>query len=331
MDYRDTLNLPRTDFPMKANLKEKEEQIQKFWEENKIYEKILEKNRNRPKAILHDGPPYANGEPHIGTAFGKVLKDMVNRFNLFTGFYAYFKPGWDCHGQPIELKALDELNINDLSKIDKLTIRKKCEEFALKYVDLQRSLFKRFGIFADWDNAYLTLSRDYEAKVIEMFKLLYEKGYIYRALKPIYWCKSCKTALAEAEVEYSNLPSPSIYVLFPFTAKSINTLENLLNKTIKRCGIVIWTTTPWTLPGNLAVTLHPEFNYVLVKTILDNESCYLLLVKDLVEIVFGKLNLKIEEVIDLKTSWLDNLEYIHPIESHLNGKILFDDYVSREE
>lgn len=331
MDYKNTLNLPKTGFSMKANLIEKEPQIQKFWEENKIYEKILEKNKNNPKFVLHDGPPYSNGEIHMGHILNKTLKDILNRYKLLNGFYSYYKPGWDCHGLPIEQRTIEELKIKDITKIDKRLVRKKSEEIALKYFKIQREQFKRLGVIGAWDDPYLTLTKEYESKIIEVFKKLYEKGYIYRALKSIQWCKNCRTALADAEVEYMNLPSPSIYVFFPFTNDSIQKLEEITSKKLDRCGVLIWTTTPWTLPGNLAVTLNPDFEYALVKTTIKEERWNMLIVKELVENVFNKIGLKVEEVVEVNPQKLEYLEYTRPVEENPNGKIILDTFVSKEE
>jgi isoleucyl-tRNA synthetase len=331
MDYKDTLNLPKTSFSMKANLVEKEPSLQKFWEENKIYEKILEKNKNNEKFVLHDGPPYANGDVHIGTALNKILKDIVNRFQLLNGKYSYFKVGWDCHGLPIELKALEELKVKDPASVDKMLIRKKSEEFARKYINIQREQFKRLGVFADWENPYFTFLKEYEAKIIEAFKLLYQKGYIYRALKPIYWCKSCKTALADAEVEYAILPSYSIYVLLEVLPDSVEKLSQRTGKVLGKVGILIWTTTPWTLPGNLAVTVNPDFIYSLVQVKINGERIYILVVKELVQTVFSKLGLTIEEEIDISAGQLEGLEYKRPIEEKPMGKIILDKFVSKQE
>ncbi len=331
MDYKNTLNLPKTGFSMKANLIEKEPKILKFWEENKIYEKILEKNKNNPKFVLHDGPPYANGEIHIGHILNKTLKDILNRYKLLKGYYSYYKPGWDCHGLPIEQRTIEELKIKDISTADKMMVIKRSYEIATKYASIQKEQFKRLGVLGAWDDPYLTLSKDYESKVIEAFKKLYEKGYIYRALKSIQWCKHCKTALADAEVEYKNLASPSIYVIFNFTAGSVRKLRDVTGKGIENCAVMVWTTTPWTLPGNLAVTLNPEFKYALVKTHLFNKNYHLLVVLDVVESVFNKLGLKVEEIQEVRPDKLEYLEYHRPIEDKPLGKIILDSFVSKEE
>ncbi|MDN5364320.1 MAG: isoleucyl-tRNA synthetase [Eubacteriales bacterium] len=256
-DYSHTLNLPRTEFPMRANLPKREPEILKFWEEKKIYRKMQEKNAGRPKFILHDGPPYANGDIHLGHTLNKILKDIIVKFKSMDGYQAPFVPGWDTHGLPIEQQAIKALGLNR-RQISPLEFRQKCKEYALKYVNIQREQFKRLGCFGDWDNPYLTLQPHYEARQIEVFGEMAKKGYIYKGLKPVYWCAECETALAEAEVEYGDKKSPSIYVKFP-----VKDGRGLFAP--EKTSIVIWTTTPWTLPANVAICLHPDFEYVLVR------------------------------------------------------------------
>ena len=203
MDYKDTLNLPRTDFSMKANLTQREPNILQFWEEEKVYEKILQDNR--PAAfVLHDGPPYANGLIHIGHALNKVLKDVVIKYNVLRGYKCYFRPGWDCHGLPVEHQLFKEIK-KSKDEVDVLEFREQARDYALKFVDAQRRDFIRLGVFGDWFNPYLTLDRHYEACVLRLLAKLVRQGYIYRDLKPVNWCKECQTALAEAEVEYLSL------------------------------------------------------------------------------------------------------------------------------
>lgn len=256
MDYSSTLNLPKTKFPMKANLPTSEPEIQRFWEEKAVYRKLMERTAGRPKFILHDGPPYANGDIHIGTALNKILKDIVVRFASMDGFYAPYVPGWDTHGLPIELQMLKSLGMKKES-ISPVELRKACREFALKYKDIQKEQFKRLGVRGDWENPYLTLDPKYEAKQILVFGEMLKKGYIYKGLKPVYWCTSCETALAEAEVEYKDTKSPSIYVAFR--------VANGKGLVPQDTSFVIWTTTPWTLPANLAICVHPEKQYAVVE------------------------------------------------------------------
>lgn len=256
MDWSKTLNLPRTDFPMRANLPVREPEILRFWEEIGLYRLVQQKTAGRPKFILHDGPPYANGHIHLGHALNKILKDIIVKYRSMTGYDAPFIPGWDTHGLPIEQQAIKTLGINRHA-VSPLEFRRYCKEYALKFVAIQREEFKRLGVRADWDNPYLTLLPEYEARQIEVFGQMAKKGYIYKGLKPVFWCASCETALAEAEVEYAEVESPSIYVGF----KVANGKGLLPPDTV----VVIWTTTPWTLPANVAVCLHPEYFYAVVR------------------------------------------------------------------
>lgn len=260
-DYNKTINLPRTDFPMRAGLPKREPDMLKAFEEAGIYRKLMEKNAGKPKFILHDGPPYANGNIHIGTAMNKILKDIIVRHRNMTGYCAPYVPGWDTHGLPIESAILKDKKV----KRDEMTIgefRDKCRDFALDFVEKQRGQFKRLGVVGDWDNPYLTLKPAFEAKQIEVFGAMAEKGYIYKGLKPVYWCPHDETALAEAEIEYADDPCTSIYV--KFQVKDDHGLLSPyadLNKTY----FVIWTTTTWTLPGNLAISLNADFDYILME------------------------------------------------------------------
>ncbi|MDN5325576.1 MAG: isoleucyl-tRNA synthetase [Moorella sp. (in: firmicutes)] len=257
MDYSKTLNLPRTDFPMRANLPQREPEILKFWEEIDIYGKVQEANRGKPKFILHDGPPYANGHLHLGHTLNKILKDIIIKYHSMNGYDAPYVPGWDTHGLPIEQQAIKNLGLNRHA-VDVVEFRNRCRDYALKYVNIQREEFKRLGVRGDWEHPYLTLEPEYEAIQIGVFGEMAKKGYIYKGLKPVYWCTDCETALAEAEVEYGEKRSPSIYVKFP-VADARGLFEP------RGSSIVIWTTTPWTLPANVAIALHPEFKYVLIQ------------------------------------------------------------------
>ncbi|MGI9951124.1 isoleucine--tRNA ligase [Moorellaceae bacterium AZ2] len=257
MDYSKTLNLPQTDFPMRANLPQREPQILKFWEENRLYQAVQEANRGKPKFILHDGPPYANGDIHLGHTLNKILKDIVVKYRSMSGYDAPYVPGWDTHGLPIEQQVIKNLGLNR-REVDVLEFRRRCRDYALKYVDIQREQFKRLGVRGDWEHPYLTLEPEYEAVEIGIFGEMAKKGYIYKGLKPVYWCMDCETALAEAEVEYEEKRSPSIYVKFP-----VMDAGGLWDP--RNSYVVIWTTTPWTLPANVAIALHPEEPYVLVE------------------------------------------------------------------
>ncbi len=276
MDYKKTLNLPQTGFPMKANLAAREPEQLKKWEEQDLYGMLRERSRDLPKFTLHDGPPYANGNIHIGTALNKILKDIVVRSRQMTGYNAGYVPGWDCHGLPIEHNVDKTLGPKkkEMSKVD---VRRECRTYAGKYVDIQREEFKRLGVMGEWDDPYLTMNYAYEAIISKQCGEFALNGSLVHSKKPIYWCCSCKTALAEAEIEYANETSPSIYVRFPLVGPPEEIDPELAGKNV---FVVIWTTTPWTLPANLAVALHPDFTYVAVET-AENEV--LILAGELVE------------------------------------------------
>ncbi len=259
MDYNQTLNLPKTDFPMKASLPQREPEIQKTWEEKQLYHQVQAnaKAAGRPKFILHDGPPYANGHIHIGTALNKILKDIVVKYKTMEGYYTPYVPGWDTHGLPIEQQVIKDTKLNRHAW-SPVEFRGHCRDYALKFFEIQREEFKKLGVGGYWERPYLTLKPEYEAKQIEVFGAMAQKGYIYKGLKPVYWCSSCETALAEAEIEYADKTSYSIYVKFA-VVDGQGILDNNTN-------LVIWTTTPWTLPANLAICLNPNFIYALVST-----------------------------------------------------------------
>lgn len=282
IDFSKTVNLPKTNFSMKANLAQREPDFIKFWQEKKIYEKLLEKNKNKPSFILHDGPPYANGHIHIGHALNKILKDIVVKYKAMQGYYTPFIPGWDCHGLPIEYQLLKELKITK-DQISQVEFRKKAKEYAQKYIDIQREEFIRLGVLGNWESPYLTMEPKYEEKIISALMKLVEEGYISKRKKPVYWCINCETSLAEAEVEYEEKISDSIYVKFPIhqSTKNFSVKDNL--------SILIWTTTPWTLPANLALAIKPDEKYVLVR--YQNEH-YILMksrVEELEELLSCKL------------------------------------------
>ena len=297
MDYTETLNLPKTDYPMRAGLPQREPEYLQKCADDMLYEKILEKNADKPSYILHDGPPYANGDIHLGHALNKILKDFIIRYKNMSGFRAPLVHGWDTHGLPIELQAIKKVGI-DRSKVSVLDFRKQCKEFALSYVDNQRKQFKRLGVLGDFDNPYLTVNKDFEAKQIEVFGEMAKKGYIYKGLKPVYWCPHDETALAEAEIEYADSKCTSIYVKFAVKDDKglFVGLENVF--------FVIWTTTPWTLPGNTAICLNPDFDYVLVKV----KDEYLIVADELCENVMQAAGYENYEKI--KTFTGKQLEYI---------------------
>ncbi len=261
MDWKKTLNLPQTDFPMKANLAKREPEFLKYWEDIRLYERMEEEGKGRPIFILHDGPPYANGHIHMGTALNKILKDFILKSRRMLGLYCPFVPGWDCHGLPIELNVEKELKIKR-GELPKVEIRKHCRSYASRFIDIQRDEFRRLGVVGDWKNPYLTMSYAYEAAIAQEFIRFLSQGYVYRQKKPVYWCIHCLTALAEAEVEYHLHKSPSIYVKFPLKDDALAVLSGL---NTKKVFLLIWTTTPWTLPANLAVALNPELDYVVVE------------------------------------------------------------------
>ncbi len=254
--YDGTLNLPRTDFPMRANLPKREPEILDFWNKIDVYHKVQEKNAGKPTFILHDGPPYANGDIHLGHTLNKVLKDIIIKHRSMSGYDTPYIPGWDTHGLPIEQQAIKNLGI-DRHRTDVVEFRKHCRDYALKYVDIQSEQFQRLGVRGDWERPYLTLTPEFEAIQIKVFGEMANKGYIYKGLKPVYWCGDCETALAEAEIEYHDKVSPSIYVKFP--------VKDGKGVIPEDAYVIIWTTTPWTLPANTGICLHPDFDYMLVE------------------------------------------------------------------
>ncbi len=259
MSYDHTLYLPKTSFPMRAGLSKKEPEMLKEWDRARIYDKVIEKHKGGETFVLHDGPPYANGKIHIGTAYNKVMKDFIVKFKSMMGYYTPYVPGWDTHGLPIETEVIKAYHLQreDLSTIE---FRRKCKEFTSKYIKTMTKQFKRLGVWGDWDNPYITFHTHYEAKQIEIFGEMAKKGHIYKGLKPVYWCSTCVTALADAEVEYGDHSSPSIYVSFKVKEGTAPFDE------LEGAFVVIWTTTPWTLPGNTAVALHPDFEYTLFES-----------------------------------------------------------------
>ncbi len=261
MDFKDTLNLPRTDFPMRANLAAREPELLKAWEEMGLYERIRRMSEGRPRYVLHDGPPYANGNIHLGTALNKILKDMIIKSRQMSGMDAGYVPGWDCHGLPIEHQVDKELGKKKAS-MTLAQIRQHCRKYAERFIDVQRNEFKRLGVLGEWNHPYLTMSYGYEAAIARELGRFFQTGSVIRSKKPIYWCASCMTALAEAEVEYHDHKSPSIYVKFPLSDESKSKFPELAGKPV---FVLIWTTTPWTIPANMAITLHPDFEYVAVR------------------------------------------------------------------
>src|SRR6266705_6783456 len=351
MDYKDTLNLPRTDFPMRADLVTREPQRLEKWHRDKLYEKIQLARAGAEKFLLHDGPPFANGDVHIGNAGNKILKDFIIKYKTLRGYNAPYVPGWDCHGLPIEFKvsqelrkqraagirsaeqtdpasgrttgeisssgkmpearsrsAADVLSAEQTTTFDAVTIRKACEAYARRYINLQREQFKRLGVFGDWDNPYLTLNKEYEADELRLFADIVEKGFVYRGKKPVYWSIPCRTALAEAEVEYHDHLSQSVYVKFPVIDRP-------------EVSIVIWTTTPWTLPANLAVAYNSTFSYSLVQV---GEEQFIVSAM-LLSTVAEKCGWEGYEIVrSLDGGQLAELEYQHPF-CNRSGKLFVGD------
>ncbi len=304
-NYKSTLNLPKTAFSMKANLAKREPQILDRWKEVDLYQSILEKNQDKEHFILHDGPPYANGDIHLGTAMNKILKDIVVKHKSMAGYYSPFVPGWDCHGQPIEHEVEKKLGVKR-EKIGQIALRENCRKYALKFVDRQSEQFKRLGVIGAWSNPYLTLDSSYEATNVDVFGKLWEKGLIYKGKKPIYWCYSCKTALAEAEIEYDDEESPSIFVKFPLKGKFAATDKYPQNK-----YVLIWTTTPWTLPANVAIAVHPDFSYLAVRV---GDEIYVL-AEDLLSTTFMEIGISKYEVLEkFKGSDLEGMVCQHPFQ-----------------
>lgn len=304
-DYGKTLNLPKTDFPMRASLPENEPKIQKEIFENGLYEKMLKKNEGHTQFVLHDGPPYANGEIHTGHALNKILKDTIVRYKNLKGYYTPYIPGFDTHGLPTEIKAINALGLNK-DDADVIKFRNTCRDFAAKYAKLQAEGFKRLGVLGEWDNPYITFKPEMEARQIGVFGSMYHKGYIYKGLKPVYWCTDCETALAEAEIEYADSKATSIYVKFP--------VKDALGKfDEKDTYMVIWTTTPWTLPGNMGITVGPEFEYSLVKVSKDGKEEYYVIASELVEKVMKIAEIESYEVVKtLKGTDLEGILCNHP-------------------
>lgn len=317
LDYGKTLNLPKTSFNMKANLPNKEPEILKEWKEKDLYKKSLEGKTK--KFMLHDGPPYANGNIHIGHALNKILKDIILKYKRLQGFEAPYIPGWDTHGLPIEMKVAEELG-EKIKEMSVLEIRQECTKYAKKWVQTQKTSFVRLGILGEWDNPYLTLNPEYEAKQLEVFKELYLNGYVFKGLKPIYWSPVSQTALAEAEIEYKDVVSPSIYV------KMMANADLLAKLGVEEAGVVIWTTTPWTLPANMAICLNVEFQYGLYKT----EKGHLVLAKELANKAFAEMGIKETELLkEFKGSELEKLTYSHPFLDR-TGFIILGEHVTLE-
>jgi isoleucyl-tRNA synthetase len=261
MDLKDTVNLPKTAFSMKANLPQNEPKMLEKWAKEELYDRIRKARAGAPSYLLHDGPPYANGNIHLGHAVNKALKDFIVKSKTMAGFDSPYIPGWDCHGLPIEIKVDQELGTRKAG-MSALQIRAACRKYAAKYVELQCRAFERLGVFGQWDNPYLTMSAQYESVTAGAFVEMLDRGYVYKGLKPVHWCMRDRTALAEAEVEYENHSSPSIWVKFELPEGAEKISPVLAGRKV---SAIIWTTTPWTIPANLAIAYHPKFEYVAVE------------------------------------------------------------------
>ncbi len=327
-EYKGTMNLPKTRFPMRAALAQREPERLRRWQQDRVYEQMLKKNEGHGKFILHDGPPYANGPIHIGHAMNKISKDIIERYQAMQGLETPYVPGWDCHGQPIEHKVEEMLGTEKFNATPTDEIRELCRKFAVENIDLQREGFKRLGVLGDWDHPYLTLYNQHDAADIEVFKAMFDRGMIYRGHKPVHWCKHCHTALAEAEIEYSDETSPSIYVRFELTSKPVG-LESFDGPV----DFVIWTTTPWTIPSDQAVSLKPGAVY----TAIEHDGRAEIMLKDLAEKVCGIAGWEPTPVMvdgapyEVPAETFDHLRYKQPVFDGVEGVALLADYVGTED
>jgi isoleucyl-tRNA synthetase len=323
MDYKSTLNLPQTKFPMKANLVKKEPEMIEKWDKEGLYHTIRKSSEGRKTYMLHDGPPYANGNIHMGTAFNKILKDIIIKSKQMAGFNTPYVPGWDCHGLPIEHKVDMELGAKkrDMSQVE---IRRFCRQYAEKYVKIQMDEFKKLGVLGEWENPYLTMNFPYEASIIREFGKFALNGSIHQSKKPVYWCTSCKTALAEAEVEYDEHTSPSIFVKFPMISDLSQEFPSLKGKKV---SIIIWTTTPWTIPANLAIALHPDLDYVAAD-VGNNEV--MIMAEGLFNICMDSFDIKSHSILEtFNASVLEKLKARHPLYDR-ESLIVLASYVTLE-
>ncbi|XP_051125884.1 isoleucine--tRNA ligase, chloroplastic/mitochondrial isoform X2 [Andrographis paniculata] len=347
--YKHTVELPRTAFGLRANSVVREPEIQKIWDENQVYKRVSGGNTGG-KFVLHDGPPYANGDLHMGHALNKILKDIINRYKLLQNFQVHYVPGWDCHGLPIELKVLQSLDQEVRKELTPIKLRAKAAKFAKSTVKNQMAAFKRYGVWGDWDHPYLTLDPEYESAQIEVFGQMALKGYIYRGRKPVHWSPSSRTALAEAELEYpEGHVSKSMYAIFRLV--STTTSCKLLDDFVPNLGLAIWTTTPWTIPANAAVAVNPKLQYAVVEVnsspeeitalssnkekrlghvFKENKSMYLVVASDLVPALEAKWGMKLMVKATLTGAELENCRYVHPIEGRESPVIIGGDYITTE-
>ncbi|MFC2164802.1 isoleucine--tRNA ligase, partial [Acidobacteriota bacterium] len=320
---KETLNLPQTSFSMKAKLAQKEPEIIKKWDDDGLYKRILERREDCPNFILHDGPPYANGNIHLGTALNKILKDFIVRTKNMLGYKSTYVPGWDCHGLPIEIKV-DQLLGDKKKDMSLIEIREECKKYATKYMGIQREQFKRLGVFGEWEEPYLTMHPAYEAEVIRYMAEFFAMGNVYKGKKPVYWCIHCKTALAEAEIEYKDHKSPSIYVKFPVISDLSNKYPALEGKDV---SVLIWTTTPWTLPANLAIAFHPDFEYAAFSS---NGEVFIA-AKRLIPVIAEEMGLeKTDILVNFKGIEMEGLKARHPFIDRESVFVLAD-YVTLDQ
>jgi isoleucyl-tRNA synthetase len=327
--YKDTVNLPKTSFEMRAHAVKREPEIQAFWADHQIYERLSKENPGEP-FILHDGPPYANGTLHMGHALNKILKDTINKYNILKGRKVCYIPGWDCHGLPIELKVLQTMKQSERQSLTPIQLRQRAKAWALEQVDQQREGFKRYGVWGDWDHPYMTMTPEYEAAQIGVFGKMALKGYIYRGLKSVHWSPSSRTALAEAELEYPDgHVSPSIYAAFPMVSLADEAKEALA-PFLPELGVAIWTTTPWTIPANLAVAVNDELTYAVVEVASGDPFKYLLVAKELVERLSQVFGTDLKAVAELPGKALEHSTYRHPLFDRESPIVIGGDYVTTE-
>ncbi|MEM9451598.1 MAG: isoleucine--tRNA ligase [Cyanobacteria bacterium P01_E01_bin.6] len=327
--YKDTVNLPKTSFDMRANAVKREPEIQEFWAEHQIYETLSRENPGEP-FILHDGPPYANGSLHMGHALNKILKDTINKYNILKGRKVCYVPGWDCHGLPIELKVLQGMKQDERKSLTPIQLRQRAKAWALEQVDQQRTSFKRYGIWGDWEHPYMTMTPDYEAAQVGVFGKMALKGYIYRGFKSVHWSPSSRTALAEAELEYpDNHVSQSIYAAFQMVSLADGAKE-ALSPFLSELGVAIWTTTPWTIPANLAVAVNDELTYAFVEVASGEPFKYLLVAQDLVERLTQVFGTDLTVVATLPGKALEYSTYHHPLFDRDSPIVIGGDYVTTE-
>lgn len=330
--YKDTVNLPKTKFDMRANAVKREPELQKFWADQNIYQCLSQENLGE-LFIIHDGPPYANGQLHIGHALNKILKDIINRYQILQGRKVRYVPGWDCHGLPIELKVLQNMKQSERQNLTPIQLRQKAQKFALETMAQQREDFKRYGVWGDWENPYLTLTPEYEAAQIAIFGEMLLKGYIYRGKKPVHWSPSSKTALAEAELEYpEGHVSRSVYVAFSLK-KLGEEARSILQPFLPDLYPVIWTTTPWTIPANLAIAVNPELSYSVVKVLGENSHFFgkfLLVATDLVESLSNTFSTELAVITTIKGQALENSIYQHPLFERESPVVIGGDYITAD-